>query len=449
MAATSAMAMLVLDSSIIAVMLPSMSLDLGLTAIQQTWTISAYLLTLAVLLPIGGRLVDAIGPVRGFAVGAAGFVVSSLVIGTAHGPVELVSARAAAGAAAAIMMPATLASVFAAFAPGGRPRAVSLYTGAGQAVAALGPTIGGLCAQFLTWRWGFLMNVPIGVIAAAVMCTAHLHHRPGRRPMRDGLGTSVLIVGLSSWAVGLLVLPTSGAKSPAVLALLGVGVTSGGLYIWRGIRGHDNLADRQLFTNRHFRGSAAILLCLGFAMTALTIYPVIALQNALLLTPAVAGVALLPLVVPLLVATRWAGRRYGAVGPRLLGIWGALATAAGCVLVAAALATTSTWLLCCGLIPAGVGVGLLMSPMTTTAVDSVTEPDRGQASGLSAMLRQFGGLLSVAAFGMLAHNDSAPHGGGTIGFYLAAVVMLAAAVLAATELRPCPHQPSTASLAPQ
>jgi EmrB/QacA subfamily drug resistance transporter len=429
------MAMLVLDSSIVGIMLPSMTTDLGLTSVEQTWTVTAYLLTLAVLLPIGGRLVDMIGPARGFAAGMAGFAGSSLVIGLAQGPHELIAARGCAGVAAAVLMPATLALIFAAFPPDGRAKAMAIYTGAGQAFATVGPACGGLCAEFLTWRWGFLINVPIGAVGVAFMMTARPEHTPHLRSRWDGVGTVALLIGLSGVSFGLVQVPAWGIGSPAVLGALGIGLASTAFFVRHCLRRSDTLLDLTMFKVRTFAGSTVLLACLGFSMTVITIYPAISLQTALSLTPATAGLALLPLVIPLLLATRWAGRRFNDVGPRVLGVWGSAAMAAGAVVVAGGIATTSTWLLCCGLVPAGVGIGLLLSPMTTTAIGAVSESARGQASGLSSMLRQFGGILGIATFGIVASATTAARDGTALGFVFTAALMVVAAVVAATVLR--------------
>ncbi|ORM37872.1 MFS transporter [Williamsia sp. 1135] len=333
-AATSSMALLVLDSSIVGVMLPSMRHDLSFGTAIANWVVSSYLLTLAVLLPVGGRISDSIGAPRAFMVGAGGFALASLLIGVSQGPIELLVGRAAAGVAAAVMMPATLALIFDAYPEDGRAKAMAVYAGAGQAFATVGPAFGGLCAEFASWRVGFLLNVPIGALAIALMLSAtgsssasgSVSGKPSMLQSHsatvDIYGLLTLTAGLFGISFGLMQLPAWGAGSAAVLVALVLGVVSAGLFVRHLWTRADGLLDLRLFSDRVFGGSTLVLAALGFAMTVTTIYTAVVLQTALDLSPAAAGVALLPLVVPLLIATRWAGTRYNEVGPRALGVGG-------------------------------------------------------------------------------------------------------------------------------
>ena len=372
-AATSAMVMLVLDSSIVGVMLPSMRTDLHLGAGAQAWIVAIYLLTLAVLLPVGGRLCDALGAARAFAAGMAGFTVASAGVGFSTGGVEIIAWRGVAGCAAALMMPAGLAMIAEVVPDERRPAALAVYTGVGQAFSTVGPLIGGLCTQFLSWRWGFLVNVPVG------------------------------IVGL-----GLLVLARPATPRHPGRVLLDLG----------------------LFRLRPFTVAAAVLFALGFAMTAATIYGAAALQDVLHLPPAAAGAALLPLVIPLLFATHWAARGYERVGARALGVRGSLALALGLVCAAAGLATDHVSVVVAALVPAGIGIGLLLSPMTSAALAAAPADRRGQASGLISTVRQVGGVAGIAAMGALTTLHPGGVGSGlpvALGFALCAVLMAAAA----------------------
>lgn len=444
-AATSSMALLVLDSSIVGVMLPSMRHDLSFGTATANWVVSSYLLTLAVLLPVCGRISDSIGAPRAFMAGAGGFALASLLIGVSQGPIELLVGRAAAGVSAAVMMPATLALIFDAYPEDGRAKAMSIYAGAGQAFATVGPAFGGLCAEFASWRVGFLVNVPIGVLAIALLLSAtrssSVSSTPSMAQSRsttvDLYGLLTLTAGLFGISFGLMQLPAWGAGSAAVLLALLLGVVSAGLFVRHCWTRADGLLDLRLFSDRVFGGSTVVLAALGFAMTVTTIYTAVVLQTALDLSPAAAGIALLPLVVPLLIATRWAGTRYNEVGPRALGVAGSAALGVGSLVIALGLGTSTLWVLCLGLIPSGVGIGLLMSPMTTSALATVPASLRGQGSGITSTSRQLGGILGIAVFGIAAsafsHHDST-HTANAAGFVLTAALMAAAAVVAAITL---------------
>jgi MFS transporter, DHA2 family, methylenomycin A resistance protein len=372
-AATSAMVLLVLDSSIVGVMLPSIRESLALGAGTQAWVVAIYLLTIVVLLPVGGRLTDAWGAGRAFAVGLLGFGVASLGIGLSGSGAEIVAWRGLAGCAAALLMPAGLALVTEVVPADRRASALALYTGVGQGFATVGPLIGGACAQYLGWRWGFLINVPVVAVGLGLLAVA--------RPVTPRHPSRVLV-------------------------------------------------DLSLFRIGRFRTAVAVLFALGFGMTVATVYGAASLQDALRLSPTLAGAALLPLVLPLLLATRWAAASYERVGPRALGLRGSLAMAAGLLCAAAGLALGSVAVVVIGLVPVGVGIGLLLSPMTTAALSATPADRRGVASGLVSAVRQVGGLAGVAALGALTTLS----GGGwpvALGFVVGALLCALGAWIAA------------------
>ncbi|GAA1840168.1 hypothetical protein GCM10009836_19330 [Pseudonocardia ailaonensis] len=373
-ATTSAMVLLVLDSTITGVLLPSMRTELGLSAAAQAWVVAIYLVTLAVLMPLGGRLCDALGAGRTFLIGMAGFTVASAGVGLSTGAVEIIAWRGVAGCAAALLVPAGLAVLAEVYPEDRRAGALAVYTGVGQGFATVGPLVGGLCAEFLSWRWGFLVNVPVGIVGLGLMLRARpvTPRRPGR-----------------------------------------------------------TLLDLSLFRIAAFSGAAFLLFALGFGMTAATIYGAASLQETLGLPPALAGLALLPLVVPLLVATRWAGRSTARVGYRRLGVLGGLSLAIGLLVAGGGILGHAIVVVCLGSVPAGVGIGLLMGPMTNAALSAAPAERRGQASGLVSTVRQLGGVAGIGAVGALtAAMPSGTGGPGALGFAAAAVLVLAAATVA-------------------
>jgi MFS transporter, DHA2 family, methylenomycin A resistance protein len=379
-AATSAMVLLVLDSTIVGVLLPDMRTELALSAAAQAWLVGIYLLTLAVLMPLGGRLCDAWGAARTFAVGMAGFTVASAGVGLSTAGPEVIAWRGVAGCAAALLVPAGLAVLTEVYPDDRRAAALAVYTGVGQGFATVGPLAGGLCAQFLGWRWGFLLNVPVGLVGLVLMARARPH--TPRRPSRS-------------------------------------------------------LLDLGLLRIRPFAAASVILFALGFGMTTATVYGAAALQETLHLAPAVAGVALLPLVVPLLVTTRWAGRNAVRVGARAVGVAGTLALAAGLTTSALGLLTDGIVVVCVGMVPAGVGIGLLLGPMTNVAMTAAPAERRGQASGLVSTVRQVGAVVGVVGAGALGTLLPHPAAGApdplpvTLALGLSALLAVAGTVVAA------------------
>lgn len=441
-ACTLTMVLLVLDSSIVGVMLPSIQKGLAVSASGVAWVVSGYLLTLAVLLPVGGRVADAIGPVTAFIIGMGGFVVASTGIAFAPDEGWLIGWRAVAGGAAALLMPATMSLILGAFDQNSRARAFAVYAGVGQAFATVGPAVGGICAQFVGWQWGFLINIPVGVTGILLISIIRPANPTTHVTRWDVLGLGMLIIGLTSIVLALIQLPTWGAVPTLVLLLLGAGTMT--LFIRRSLQHGSPLLSLRLFSDQTFAGGTIILACLGFGMTVATIYGAITLQNTLHLTPTASGLALLPLVIPLLAATRWVATRYNQIGARRLGITGTAAMIIGLTLIAAGAYLSSIWVICIGLAPVGIGIGLLLSPMNTASLTHVPDDQRGQASGIISTARQLGSVIGVAAFTLTTTLIPAgPHENGVVtGFTLTALI-LATALITATTMLPT-TQPTTA-----
>lgn len=434
-ASTLTMVLLVLDSSIIGVMLPSIGEDLDLASADVAWVVSSYLLALAVLLPIGGRIADTVGPVTAFVVGMAVFAGASAGIAFSGSDLALIGWRAVAGAAAALLMPATLSILLGEFAGDARARALAVYAGVGQAFATVGPAVGGLCAEFLGWQWGFLINIPVGLAGIGLILTARPANRRTANPRFDLTGAALLIVGATASVIALIQLPAWGLLAWPTLACAAVGVVGLIAFVRHCRRATDPVLNLRMFARRAFTGGTLVLAALGFGMTVATIYGAITLQQTLDLSPAAGGLALLPMVVPLLIATRWVATAYTRVGARRIGVAGTAALTAGLLVIAAGVAIDSVWVVGVGLAPAGVGIGLLLSPMTNAALSTVSDAQRGQASGVVSTARQLGGVVGVGVMstciGLLPGAD---HIGTMIGFAITAAVTLGAVPVAARML---------------
>lgn len=438
-ACTMTMVLLVLDSSIIGVMLPSIGQDLYLSSADTAWVVSSYLLALAVLLPVGGRVADAVGPVTAFTVGMAGFAVASAGIALSGSALALISWRALAGAAAALLMPATLSIILGEFGGEARARALALYAGVGQAFATVGPAVGGLCAEFLGWQWGFLINIPVGVAGIGLMLTARPANRRTASPRFDVAGTALLVLGATASVIALIQLPVWGVLAGPTLACAAVGIVGLVVFVRHCRRAADPVLNLRMFASRAFTGGTLVLAALGFGMTVATIYGAITLQQTLDLSPAAGGLALLPMVVPLLIATRWVATAYTRVGPRRIGVAGTVALTIGLLVIAAGVALGSVWVVGVGLVPAGVGIGLLLSPMTNASLSTVSDSERGQASGVVSTARQLGGVVGVGVMSTcIALAPGAASVGTMIGFAITAAVTLGG-VLVAARMLPAPE----------
>ncbi|MET0966167.1 MAG: MFS transporter [Nakamurella sp.] len=431
-ALTTTMVLLVLDSSFVGVMLPSITADLDLSTVSQAWVVSSYLLALAVFLPVGGKLADAHGAASMFRAGMAGFVLASVGIALADGAASIIAWRAIAGGAGALLMPATMSILVSTFPGETRARALSIYLGVGQAFAVVGPAFGGLCAQFIGWQWGFLLNVPVGLTGILLVGLSRPDNPRAAVRSWDAVAVLTLTAGLTGLVLALLQAPDWGWTSAATIGCALAGMSCLLIFTVRSLRSAHPLLDLRLFSVPAFSISSTVLFCVGLITTAATIYGAVVMQESLGLTPAASGLALLPLVIPLLLTTRWAGRHYNAVGPGRIAMAGALSAAAGLFIIAQGLAMMALWQICAGLVLVGGAIGLLLTPMTTASLSAAPIEQRGQASGLISTCRQLGGIIGVGLFSALIALQPEDNGrsGVVLGFTLCAGILLAAALLA-------------------
>jgi DHA2 family methylenomycin A resistance protein-like MFS transporter len=348
LAASCMMAMLVLDSNAIGVVLPSMRSDFHLTATTSAAVAWVYLAALTAALPCAGAVSKAFGARCAFVIGVLAFGVASVGVGTAGDAPSLLFWRALAGIAAALSMPAALTLVTTAHRQGDAARAVSTYFAAGQVVALVGPAVAGALAQTASWRLAFLLNFPVALLAAALVRRA---------------STTIDKPELSS----------RGARS------------------------------RTVFRNRRVIYYTLALAGLGAIMTVLTVYVAVLVQERLHLSPSGSGAALLPMVVPLLIVSRWGiawfpSRKCSA----LIGV-GALTL--GTVIIGGGLGLSAFIAVMIGLVPAGAGIALLLGPMSAEVTSAVARSDAHVASTIASFGRQFGSVMGVVGIGALLHTS--------------------------------------------
>ncbi|WP_344294413.1 MFS transporter, partial [Streptomyces synnematoformans] len=425
--------MVVLDVSVVNVALPSIEADLGFAAAGLPWVVNGYALVFAGFLLLGGRLADVCGHRRVFLLGLGLFTAASLAGGLAASPGLLVAARAAQGLGAAVLAPATLTVLTAAFPEGaGRTRAVAVWTAAGSAGGTAGNLVGGLLTEALSWRWILLINVPVGV--AALVAAARLlpgtrpHGR--RRPRLDLPGAALATAGLLALAYGIARSGTSGWSSPrtALSLVLGLGVLAGFVALQaRPAAGRTPLLPLRLFRARAIWLGNVLMLLAGASLTPMWYFLSLSMQHVLGYGPLETGLGFLPhTVLGVLVGVRltpWAMRHVGA---RPLVAAGALTAAAGFLWQSRATEASTYWSGVFG--PAVVmtlGSALFIAPLTTVVVSGIAPADAGAAAGVMNTVKQVGSGLGLAVLVAVA----AP-GGGTPAALAAAYAHAFAAMAA-------------------
>jgi EmrB/QacA subfamily drug resistance transporter len=410
---TGALSMIMIDQTVVSVALPTMQRDLGLTAAGVQWVVNAYLLVLAVLVALGGRIADLLGAERTFRAGSALFVLASALCGLADGEAAIIAARGLQGVGAAMMVPSTGALIVNTFDARERGKAMGIYSGVSMVFLALGPLVGGLLTQGVSWRAVFYINLPIGL---AMLAAAHvtLPHNPRPRIPAgaiDWTGLPLLIAGLGTLVLGLMQGQTWGWTSPAVLALLATAAVLVPVFLWWETRAAAPLVQLSLYRRQNFGADSVVLAGVQFALVGASVFGAVWSQQVLGFSAIRAGVGMLPLTIPLLFVAPAAGRLYDRVGPRPLLAAGSLLIAAGLAWLAMHLHLREYSWLIPGYAAMGIGIGLTISPATTDALGAADMGERSQASGIVQTVRQIGGVIGIAVLGaIVAHVTRATPG---------------------------------------
>ncbi len=397
-----ALFMIMLDNTVVNVALPSIQDDLGASLSGLEWTVNAYTLTFAVLLVTGGRLGDIFGRRRMFLFGVVVFSLSSAAIGLAPDQAWLVAGRAIQGIGAAFMMPATLSIITNAFPAEERGKAIGTWAGVSALALAIGPVVGGALAEYVSWRAIFFLNLPVAAGAVAVTLFATLESRDEGTTHRVDLpGIVALSTGLTALVLALVEGNSWGWGSPAVVTLLVLAVVSllGFVVLEQHVR--EPMVDFSFFRSKTFVGANLVAFIISFSMLAVFFFIALYMQNILGYSAVEAGVRFLPSTLMIVLVAPLAGRLTDRVGPRPLMVSGLSLTAVALFLQTRIAVDTGYALLLPSFIVMGVGMALVMSPMSTAAMNSVSPEKAGVASGILSMSRMVGGTFGVAAIGAL------------------------------------------------
>ena len=397
-----ALFMVMLDNTVVNVALPSIQEALGASISGLEWTVNAYTLSFAVLLVTGGRLGDLFGRRRVFLFGVVTFAAASGLIALSQSEAWLIGFRALQGVGAAFMMPATLSIVTNAFPPHERGKAIGTWAGISALALAIGPVVGGLLVDTVSWQSIFLLNLPVAVGAVVVTLWAAEESRDETAPPTvDVAGVATLTAGLAALVLALVEGNAWGWGSGRVLGLLALAVVALAAFVVVERRVAAPMVDFSFFRSRSFLGANLVAFIVSFAMLAMFFFLALYLQNVRGYTALEAGVRFLPSTVVIIFAGPIAGRLTDRIGPRPL-------MTAGLVLVAISLfwqghlaVDTPYSQLLVPFVLMGLGMGLVMSPMSTAGMNAVHQSKAGVASGVLSMSRMVGGTFGVAAMGAL------------------------------------------------
>ncbi|MGW0431840.1 MFS transporter [Micromonospora sp. NPDC003197] len=461
--------MVFLDSTVVNVALPHLGADLHSDTAGLQWTVNGFLLTLAAFVLLGGGLGDRFGRRRIFLLGVLGFTGASVLCGVAPTIEWLIIARVLQGIGGALLTPGSLALLQASFHPDDRGRAIGAWSGLASVSTALGPFVAGWLIDTLSWRWIFLMNVPLAlvVLVAALRwipesrdpgaghttgAEAGGHHRQARRDRQDRherrdrrhrfdlAGALLGALGLAGVTYALIEARQYGGGSVPVLAAALVGVVASVAFVLvERRRGGTAMLPPELFRSRLFSVLNGYTVAVYAALSGLTFFLALQLQTVSGYSALATGLATLPMTILLLVGSPRAGALATRIGPRLPLTVGPLVAAVGFLLLRGIDAHAPYWTeVFPGVALFGLGMTLVVAPLTASVLGAVADRFAGVASGTNNAASRAGGLLAVAALPLLVGLSE--HGYGvpaefTAAFraamYWCAGLMLVGAVLAA------------------
>jgi EmrB/QacA subfamily drug resistance transporter len=443
--------MIMLDNTIVNVALPSIQRELHIGISELEWVVNGYALTFAVLMLTGGKLADLFGRRFIFIVGLVIFTGASLACGLAPNANFLIGARVVQGVGSALMNPATLSIITATFPPRQRGMAIGIWAGVSALALAIGPLVGGLITQHISWGWIFFINVPVGILAIVVARFVIKESRDTSAEQRldlPGLLTSA--IGLFALIYALIEANTYGWTSPRILGFFALAVIGLVGFVLLELRQRVPMLDLSLFRNPIFAGANAIMLLVALAMFGVFFYVSLYVQNVLGYSPTQAGATFLPMTLCIVFLAPIAGRFTDRYGPRWL-IAAGMTLVAGSLVIFAQLDVNSTfWNIFPGLLIGGAGMAMAMAPTTATAMHAVPVDKAGVGSAVLNSMRQVGGSLGIALMGAIVASyvhspatDPRALGEFVQGFQrallVAAGIAFTAAVVAVTTLRKPQH----------
>jgi EmrB/QacA subfamily drug resistance transporter len=388
--------MVVLDALVVTTALSAIRADLDASLEALEWTVSAYVLSFAVLLMTAAGLGDRFGRRRVFTAGLWVFAAASAACALAPDVGWLIAARALQGVGAALVMPLALALLAAAFPPRLRPKALGVFTGVAGLSVGLGPLLGGAVLEGLSWPWIFWLNVPTGVVVALLVRT-RMEESFGPDAALDWRGLALVTGGALALVWGLIRGNSVGWGSAEVVAALALGVLLTSAFVLWGLRAREPMLPMRLFSSRSFSvGNAGVFLLYGSALGTL-FFMAQFLQTGLGFGALEAGLGLMPWGLTTFVVPPVAGRLVPGFGERPFIVAGMSLNAAALAWIALIAAPDlAYWQLVAPLIVSGAGVAMALVTTQSAALSTIPPQLIGKASGSYTTMRQLGGAFGLA-----------------------------------------------------
>jgi EmrB/QacA subfamily drug resistance transporter len=389
--------MAMLDGTVITVALVRIGEDLNASLADLQWITNGYLLSLASLILLGGSLGDRYGRRRIFVVGAVGFALTSAFCGIAQNPGQLIAARVLQGVAGALLTPGSLAIIEATIRHEDRAKAIGSWSGLGGVAAAIGPFVGGWLVQYASWRWAFFLNLPLAALTVLLAVRTVPETRNEEAGHRfDVLGAVLATLSLALVTYALIQYESLGSVWTIVVVMVGLVIGLGFAAVER--RAANPMVPPSLFTDRQFTGANLMTLVVYGALGAVMFFLTLQLQTVLGYGPLTAGLATLPMTLLMLFLAAKGGELGARIGPRLPMTVGPVVCAIGVALLTGVGAGSSYLVgVLPGVVVFGLGLCLLVAPLTATVLAAAPDRFAGAASGVNNAVARAGSLLAVAA----------------------------------------------------
>lgn len=386
-----------LEATVVGTAMPTIVSALGGLA-HYSWVFSAYLLTSTVTVPVWGKLSDLFGRRRLFQIGVAVFLIGSAACGLAMTMTQLIVARAVQGVGAGALVPLAMTIIGDIFTLEERAKMQGFFSGVWGLSSIFGPLVGGFITDQLSWRWVFLLNLPVGIAAAVIIGVALREPPRHERPSIDYLGATVLTLAVT---ILLLVLGAENLATPRNMVLIALVVASLFWFIRIEQRAKDPVVPLGLFRNRVVAVAVGVGFLAGIAMFAVITFVPLLAQGVLGATATEAGSFLTPLMLSWVIVSIIGGRLLIRFGSRVLVILGLILMLGGFVALATFTRTTPKALMMFELIVIGSGLGLTMFTLLVASQHSVRREQLGITTSLNQFSRSIGGALGVAILGAL------------------------------------------------
>lgn len=393
--------MILLDNSIVFTSTVKIAADLSLSASELSWVTNAYALTFGGLLMIGGRSGDIFGRRNVFLIGLVIFSIGSLLVGLSTNGLMIIAMRALQGIGSAILAPTTLALLMDSYRDQMRTRAIVYYGATGGLGASIGLVVGGLIASYASWRWVFLLNVPVGIL----MIVLTLKYIPASKKVEgklDWLGSILSVLGITALVYGI-----NGASHPVPMVMTGILLLI--LFVWQEKLSKHPITPLKLFKDRE-RSSAYIarFFFLGAMISYFFLTPQ-AMQQVYHFTPLMAAVGFLPETLPQFIFATLVSRLNEKFTNTQILIAGTVITLAGLVFAAVVgIQAGYWWSVAIPMVIIGIGQGFTLSPLTVAGVANTDREIAGSDSGVVNMVHQIGSSVGLSIITALTANLISP-----------------------------------------